>query len=408
MEFSGDLMAEKEIKVSFLTQVFVRHSNDTIAPFLFLIGKTLLKLGAKVSVVCPHDKGLMKRESIEGIEITRFRYAPENYEILAYRGMMHELVLKKISNFFLFIIFLFSFTIETLRFVKKNNIDVIHAHWWIPTGLIGVFVAKLMRKPLVITSHGTDIFIIGKFVYLKFLAKWIFNQAKLITVVSTALKRRLIDDLHIMEDKIKVVPMPVDLERFYPKNLERKTDILCIGRLIERKGIDILVNAIARLRSSMPEINLVVVGTGPEKPRLLEIIKQNGLEGNITFYESVPNDELIDYYSSSKVFVLPTVTDWKGETEGLGVVLLEALSCKTPVVGTDTGGIPDIIKDNETGLLVKEKDVDGLAEAIKKLLNDEQLREKLANRGYEYARSMFNPEKISSEFLDIYKGLIKG
>lgn len=399
-------MKEKKIKVSFLTQVFVRHPNDTIAPFLFIISKTLSSLGVQVSVVCPHDKGLMRREVIEGIEITRFKYAPEKYEILAYRGVMHELVLKKALNLFIFLIFILSFTFEAIKFVRKNDSDIIHSHWWIPTGLVGVIIARLTGKPLVITSHGTDIFILGKFVRMKFLARWVFNQAKMITVVSNALKKRLIDDLHISHEKIKVIPMPVDLERFYPLKMEKTIDILCIGRLIERKGIDILVNAVEKLKSYNEGIKTVIIGTGPEKGRLLNMIKEKCLENNVNFIDTVPNDELIQYYNLSKVFVLPTITDWKGETEGLGVVLLEALSCKTPVVGTDTGGIPDIVKNNETGLLVKEKDVDGLADAIQKLLDDKKLREKIAEKGYEYARTMFNPKKISSEFLDVYNDLI--
>ena len=400
-------MGEKKIKVSFLSQVFVRNSTDALAPFLFLTCKTLLKLGLDVSVVCPHDAGLKKREIIKGIETVRFRYAPDKYEVLAYKGMMHELVFKSLFNLFIFFSFLSFFTIKSLSHVRKNKIDIIHSHWWVPTGIVGIIVSKLTGKPLIITSHGTDIFIIRKFRKIEFLARRVFGAADMITVVSNALKKRLIEDLGIKEEKIKVIPMPVDIDRFYPKKMDRNIDVLCVGRLIERKGIDILVQAIAKLRSKSINAQTVIIGNGPEKERLLELVRKNNLEGNVTFVDYVPNDKLIDYYNRSKLFVLPTVTDWKMETEGLGVVLLEALRCRAAVIGSDTGGIPDIIKDSVTGLLVEERDVEGMAEAIKKLLTDENLRENLVENGFEHVGTLFTPEKVAGQFRDVYRCLLQ-
>lgn len=225
-----DFSDKKRMKVCFLAQVFVRNSTDSIAPFLFVLAKALTQSKVELSVVCPHAAGLKRKENIKGIKVDRFRYAPERFEVLAYRGMMHELIFESILNRLIFVFFLMGFFIKTLFHVIKNKVDVIHAHWWIPTGILGIIVSKLTRKPLIITSHGTDIFIVRKFRKINFLARRVFGAADMITVVSSALKKSLIDDLGIKEEKIKVIPMPVDIDRFYPKEMDRDIDVLCVGR----------------------------------------------------------------------------------------------------------------------------------------------------------------------------------
>ncbi|MEN6290582.1 MAG: glycosyltransferase family 4 protein, partial [Methanobacterium sp.] len=129
------------------------------------------------------------------------------------------------------------------------------------------------------------------------------------------------------------------------------------------------------------------------------------LERNVEILKNVSDKGLLTLYNSSDIFVLPSVVDSQGNTEGLGVVLLEAMACGIPVIGSDIGGIPDIIQDGVTGLLAPEKDVNGLSRSITTLIEDEDLRERIAFRGYDKVREKFSWEKVAENYLSIYNDI---
>ena len=149
-------------------------------------------------------------------------------------------------------------------------------------------------------------------------------------------------------------------------------------------------------------VMLKIVGSGPLERKLKALIKDLELERNVEILKNVSDMGLRNLYNSSDIFVLPSVLDSQGNTEGLGVVLLEAMACKLPVIGSDIGGIPDIIQDGETGLLVPEKDVTGLSRSIINLIEDEELRERIARTGYFNIKGRFSWEKIAEKYLKVY------
>jgi glycosyltransferase involved in cell wall biosynthesis len=143
------------------------------------------------------------------------------------------------------------------------------------------------------------------------------------------------------------------------------------------------------------------------KDDLLTLSRCLHLGSKVIFIDKVPQKELPRMYSSASLFVLSSIVNEKGETEGLGVVLLEAMACGLPVIGSNVGGIPDIIKDGETGLLTRQKDPDDIAEKIIKLLSDEKLRDKVVENGLNLVKQNFSWEIISDKFLKIYHDVIK-
>ena len=390
-------------KILLLTHSFVRWEGDFAGAFLLDLAKGLANKGVKVFVLTPHEKRLPSFELMaNSVTVFRFHYATIKYERLAYRGDMHKLVAKSLVNKFIFMLYLGSFFIKTLIIIGKEKVDIIHAHWWVPSGVIAFIVSKLTGRPYIITSHGTDVHILTKAKSFNLLARLVFNNANSITAVSTSIKSILTDKLGIASNKISVFPMPCDLTTFYPTTVQKAKEkiVLSIGRLIELKGYAYLLDAVHILKKKDVDIKLIIIGEGNEGQRLKEKSRLKKLDVEFLGFKS--KCDLNYYYNLCDVFVLPSITDSNGLQEGLGLVLLEAMSCKKPVIGTNSGGIPDIVKDGETGLLVSEKDAQSLANAIERLLMDEKLAIRLANNGYKYVVENFSPPKIADKMLKVY------
>jgi phosphatidylinositol alpha-1,6-mannosyltransferase len=159
--------------------------------------------------------------------------------------------------------------------------------------------------------------------------------------------------------------------------VERGT-ILFVGRLIKRKGVDDLIEAFKVLRRDLPKARLEIVGDGPERPALMDLVNRLGLLDAVTFYGSLRGEALYRRYQECDLVAMPSRT-MKDDVEGFGTVFLEAGLMGRPSVGTYSGGIPEAVTDEVTGLLVKEGDIDGLAAALCRLISDEDLRERLGS-----------------------------
>jgi glycosyltransferase involved in cell wall biosynthesis len=167
--------------------------------------------------------------------------------------------------------------------------------------------------------------------------------------------------------------------------------------------VDYLIRAFPSVLEKQSNARLLIVGSGPRKADLLSASERLRLRDKVIFQDAVSQEELVRYYSMADVFVLPSVTTDKGETEGLGVVLLEAMACGVPVIGSAVGGIPDIIKDGETGLLVVEKNPKDLAEKICRLFTDGELSKKLSENGLRFVTRKFSWDVIAKEYAELYE-----
>jgi glycosyltransferase involved in cell wall biosynthesis len=179
--------------------------------------------------------------------------------------------------------------------------------------------------------------------------------------------------------------------------------ILSVGRLVPRKGHTYLIEAIKKLVAEGLDIKLVIVGFGPEKERLAK--QAEGL--NCEIRSELSEDEVNQEYQKADIFVLPSVTDNQGEKEGLGLVSLEAMSFNVPVVAFDNGGVGEVVIDGKTGILLPERDVDGLAKAIKRLLTDQLLRQKLTSQATEYAKATFTTKILADQQAEIYHQVLE-
>ena len=401
------------MKVCLLTSSFPRFKEDSAGVFLYHLCRALVKKGVEIEVITPHDHGYRYSENWNGVDISRFCYFyPTRRQVLCYgSGIPKNILQSRLAKVQIpfFIAAEFTYTLLKLRKLKA---DVIHAHWSVPQGLTGILCKKFLKIPCVTTIHGTDVFGLRSQL-LQALNAMVISSSDVCTANSGS-TARLARNMSKSKN-IRVVPMGVDLDLFQRSSevellrSRYRCDgkvVLFVGRLIDLKGVNYLIKAVPKVIVRFPEVKLLIIGSGPQKDRLVHLTKQLGIERHISFIGAVSQKSLIKFYSLAHLLVLPSIVNNAGETEGLGVVLIEAMACGLPVIGSDVGGIPDLIKDGKTGLLVKQKDPDLLAEKINMILSTSDLKQRLIDNGYKMVKENFSWDIIADKFVEIYRDVL--
>jgi glycosyltransferase involved in cell wall biosynthesis len=391
------------VRILLVTHGFPRQPDDPAYGFLLALARGQQALGHELLVLAPHAPGLGETDTVGGVAVTRYRYGADAAETLAYAGTMHEQVLRSWPARWRLVRFLAAQRLAARRGVAAFRPDVIHVHWWFPGGL-AVWPLGRRGRPLVLTSHGTDLFLLDRFRPARALAAPIFRSAAEVTVISSPLVAR-VAALGVDRSRVTVVPMPLDPQVFQaPTGTARDPGLLLfVGRLIERKGAEYALRALALLAGEGKDVRLVLAGAGPAQPGLERLVLTLGLGARVTFLGTVPPEEVARLLARAAVFLLPAVTDWKGEQEGFGMVLVEAMRCGAPIVATRSGGIPDVVQDGATGLLVPERDPAALARAAARLLDDPSLGATLAEAARRDVDARFAPATIARTFEAVYQ-----
>lgn len=389
-------MTRDRLRALFVTHAFPRVEGDAAGSFLLRLAQALRDERVDVTVLAPTGTSadgapLAARERVGGIDVRRFRYAPREWETLAYTGTMVESVAGSARGKLALGGLLSAERRAVARLIRETNADVVHAHWWFPNALAAAGAARRTGIPLVITSHGTDLRLLERKPAAAPLARYAFRRADAVTCVSSWLAQ--IARPFTTREPI-VAPMPADTTVFAPGGERRTSALLFVGRLSEQKGIVDLVDALARVRRK--DATLDVVGDGPLRDEVHQRVQQLGLAERVRFHASMPPRELATFYQRAAALVVPSVG------EGLGLVAVEGQLCETPVIAYDSGGLPDVIQDDVSGLLVRPRDPSALAAAIDLVLDDAALAKRLARTGRERAVSRFSPDAAARAYSDIY------
>lgn len=403
-----------KIKILVLTTTFPRWKDDVRPAFVYELSERLQESGFEIVVLAPHDYGAKTFEMMDNMKVYRFPYFyPFRYQKLVYRGgilpNIKESNLAKIQVPLLLLAeFYYAFKI-----IRKEKIDFIHSHWIIPSGLIGGIFRELIRTPHVTTAHAGDVFTIRNSKILRNIGFFVFKNSNKITANSSYTKDVIISIQNRTKDNIEIIPMGVDTSRFNPNKASNLRDafgadylIFSVGRLVDKKGVKYLIMAMKDVINEFPRAKLIIGGSGPEKENLEKLSESLGLRENVIFTGYIKNSDLPKYYASSDIFVLPSIETKEGDTEGLGIVLLEAIACGTPVIGSDIGGITDIIKDGETGLLAKSENPEDIAKQIIEILSNERLRQKLSEYGITLVKERFSWDIVTKQFIEIFSNRI--
>jgi glycosyltransferase involved in cell wall biosynthesis len=358
----------------------------------------------EIEVLAPSFRG-QKDHTVHGIRTHRFRYAPAHWETLTHESGAPNKIRANPLYLLLLPGYLFCGCLATWRICRRQRYDVIHVHWPLPQGLLGLVGRRAGGPHLVSTFYGADLALLNRFGWLRPLLQRIVAASTAVIAISSYTARELEAQAGI---RPLVIPYGIDMTPVAgPPSLPgppgSQQMVLSVGRLIERKGYPVLIQALAQIAARRDDVHLNIVGEGQERTRLEALIEELGLAGRVTLLGRVSDEELARQYATCSLFVLPAIVDRGGDTEGLGMVLLEALRYSKPVLASQVGGIPDIVEDEVSGLLVPPGDPEALAVAIERLLDDPALAHRLAERGYAVNRERFAWEQVVDAYLEVYR-----
>jgi glycosyltransferase involved in cell wall biosynthesis len=389
------------MRVLYITTNFPRWEGDAHSPWIVEIIKRLREREVSVEVLAPSYAGLADH-IIDGIQVYRFRYAPARWETLTH----NEGAPNKIRNpLYLLLVptYLLAGLWRTVALCRRGRYDVIHVHWPLPSGIFGLAGKWRGQGRLVASFHGAELLLTKRFPFLKPILAYIIKHTDAVTS-NSSFTAGLIRQLAGPGCPVHVIPYGSRVEiKDAPPTDGTTGRLLFVGRLIERKGLPYLIEAVGLLAASR-SLHLDVVGEGNLMAEWAAQTVRRGLSETVTFHGHVDDRALADLYGQCDMFVLPSIVDAKGDTEGLGVVLLEAMSYRKPVVATEVGGIPDIVRNGETGLLVPQRNAAALADAIGRLLDDPVLAQQLGEAGAAFVQQNFDWEHIVDRIEALYTG----
>jgi glycosyltransferase involved in cell wall biosynthesis len=332
---------------------FPSSRDDSDKPFLLNHALALVSAGFDVTVVCPSAPGLPNRQTVEGIEVVRTRYAPRRFETLAATGSMY----REARGFrsVLVVPMIAALTLAAIRESRKNNVIALHGHWWVPGGLVAVLASFFTRTQSVVHLHGSDSVVATNF-FMRWLARRVIRSATHCLAVSEELADW---GRELSSRNVLICPMPIS-DLFTKSDVPPPSDgpVLAVGRLVHEKGFDVLVEAVGQIDENERR-EIVIVGEGPEREPLAVQAESYGLTLNMP--GALSPDEVRDWYQKASFVVVPS------RREGFGLVAAEAAMSGRAVIGSRVGGIPDVIQHGVSGLIVEPGDIEGLMAAIQNI-----------------------------------------
>jgi glycosyltransferase involved in cell wall biosynthesis len=393
------------VKVLYLVSAYPRDPDDVITPWMVETIRRLRPLGVDVEVLAPAYRGL-RAQTVDGVTVHRFRYAPRPWETLTHDQTAPDRIREKPAFLGLVPGYVASGSLAAARLARTGRFGVVHAFWPLPHGVIGLAAKRASGVPLVSTFFGVELTWMEKELpFLSPVLRRIVRGSDAVTAISTYTADRLKRQVPGADPAI--IPFGATVEppaRLPPARTDAAApfELLFVGRLVERKGVHLLLDALATLPPERPVV-LRVVGDGPERPRLQEQAARLGLGERAVFHGFVTQDELKARIAACDCFVLPAVVDAKGDTEGLGVVLLEAMSYGKPTIASAAGGIVDIVRDGSNGFLVPPGEAGPLANAIRRMMDDPAAAREMGLHGREDVEAGFSWKVIVGRLAEVYR-----
>ena len=296
----------------------------------------------------------------------------------------------------------FSVTLPFRLWEIKNQHDIVHAHSHLFfSTVVCAIIRRFSSTPLVITNHGLVSQTAPKWVqqiYMSSIGKWTLQSADKVLCYTQVEKDQLLR-YGIPEDKIAVIHNGISTVNFTPSDTIKNKQILWIGRFTPGKGVDVLINAFKIFHDKFPDYTLLMIGRGPLKNEIQQLIQVMELEGSIQLTDFVPNENLPQIYQNSILFVLPSFE------EGVPRTILEAMSCEIPVVCSDLPQLRDLV--NECGIQVPIRDPIALADALCRVITDREFAKTCGMNGRIKIVSQYSWDDTVDETLACYEDVIR-
>jgi glycosyltransferase involved in cell wall biosynthesis len=411
----------RPLRIVMLTSSYPLYAGDTTAPFIEEIAAGIVALGHRVEVVLPAHPQLRRSSRERGVELHPYQYAPgvPRLQVWGYASSLAGDVGLKGSAYAAAPLALAASTVAMLRVARRLRPDLIVAHWVIPNGPPAALAARLAGCPLVVSLHGSDVFLAERKAPIGRGARAVFGQAAAVTACSPDLATRAIG-LGAATTTTTTIPYGVDPARFRPATPDERATVraalglrggerlvLAGGRLVYKKGLDVAIAAFAgeAVREAGPA-RLVIFGYGDLEAELRAQAARLGLADRVLFVGRVERDRIPALFAAADLFLLPSVHDHAGNVDGLPNTLLEAMATGLPIVASDVVGVPTVIDDGVHGLLVPERDVAALGTALATLLRDPARAAALGAAARERVECELTWPQIASRFLGVYRAAI--
>jgi glycogen synthase len=390
---------KKDITVMMLSWEFPPRIIGGIAPHVYFLSRSLVKQGVRVHVVTCDFPDTPTYEVVDGIEVHRIdSYKNPSPDFPSWVYLMNINMQK-----------------EAARLMRENgNIDIIHAHDWLVANA-GIGLKHVFRKPLLVTMHSTEI---GRRETLHSATEkmihetegWLNYEAWRVICCSYYMVYHVKTIFGLPNDKIDMIPNGVDTETY--DNIEDNLSdfrakfalpeekiILYVGRLVYEKGIHVLINAVPKVLSKA-NAKFIIVGSGYMKEQLLTIVRGMGLEHKVLFQGFMDEKSLLRLQKCADVSVVPSLF------EPFGIVALEAMAAKSPVVVSDTGGMSEIVVHDLTGVKVYPDNPDSLAWGINRILLDDGYMRRIKENAYRVAQDKYGWDKIAQQTKSTYERIL--
>ncbi len=394
------------MRIIHIATAFPRADDDVITPWLVSLLESLRDRGHEVEVLAPAYRGC-KSGLFRGIRVHRFRYGPAWMETLTHDETVPDRLTRRPAYAALLPAYLLGGSLAATRIAVRRP-DVVHVHWPMPHAWFGGLLraASGASTAMVSSFYSVELsWVERRIPWLTPFLRWSIETADLVTAISTSTAARV---RSVADRPVRIVPFSAAVrptsERGAPPALggDGPLQLLFVGRLVERKGVETLVRALPGVLEHR-EAHLTIVGEGEWEPQIREAINRAGVESRVHMTGRVPEAELERLYESSDIFVLPALVDQKGDTEGLGVVLLEALRFERPIIASDVGGITDIVRHGETGWLVEPDDPPALARRILRVADQPDESRRVAAAGRRWVDERFALPAITSDLIACYE-----
>jgi colanic acid/amylovoran biosynthesis glycosyltransferase len=355
-----------------------------------------LRLGEtfETVVLVPRVPGATRREQVGDVVIERFAYFPRRWEDLAHGAIIENLRARR-SRWLQVVPFLLSEALHLRRLIRRHHPDILHLHWVLPQGLAALVAGR--RVPWVVTTLGGDVYAL-RGALSRQLKGAVLRRARAVTAQNEDMRRTLVDlGAPAAATYVQVPGADIVGMRKLVSAAEEQIPgrLVFVGRLVEKKGVAVLLDALRRLPATLPW-TLEIIGDGP----LGDDLKSRGAGLPVTFSGSASREGLANAYARSAIVVVPSIPAASGDQDGLPTVLLEAMGAGRTVVASDLPGINEAVTDGESGLLVPPNDPDALASALRAALADDGLRDRLGAAA-QLRSDDYTIEACSQRFVEI-------
>jgi len=373
------------MRIAPLAHSYPRFPGDSNGTFVERISQELARCGHQVDVLVPDDVEL----DLGGrapLTVGSFRYfAPRRAQRLGYSRTLERDTGLKVTAALASPFYFLCGARALARHVRRHRSELVHAHWVLPNGYLAARAKRRTGVPFACYLHGSDVFMAERNALFRRLAAVALREAAYVVSCSPDLAQRLLAvggrehaaKVHLVPYGADLPTPPGDDELAAARaRLGLAADdrvVVAVGRLVDKKGFDVLVAALPAVAAREPRVKLVLGGGGPLAEPLAAQARALGVADRVVFAGPLHHPQVLATQALGELFVMPSVRDAQGNVDGLPVVIPEAMACGKPVVATDLAGIPLAVAHGETGLLFPERDAGALADAIARLLADRDL-----------------------------------